>query len=74
MAASVHNFILTYNELNIIQGLLYQAVHRATDENSKNSLNELRTKIQNQRDSGYPAKDYPFWRQYFEPRASTQED
>ena len=66
MAASVHNFILTYGELNIIQGLLYQAVRRTTDENSKNSLNELSTKIQEQRDSGYPAKNYPFWRNYFE--------
>lgn len=72
MAASVHNFILTYNELNIIQGLLYQAVRRTTDENSKNSLNELRTKIQKQRDSGYPAKDYPFWRNYFSSEDNKQ--
>ena len=66
MAASVHNFILTYSELNIIQGLLYEEVRRITDENSIRSLNELITKIQKQRDSGYPAKDYPFWRNYFE--------
>jgi len=66
MAASVHNFILTYSELNIIQGLLYEEARRITDENSVRSLNELRTKIQEQRDSGYPAKDYPFWRNYFE--------
>ena len=68
MAASVHNFILNYNELNIIQGLLYKEVCRITDENSINSLNELRTKIREQRDSGYPAKDYPFWRNYFEDK------
>ena len=66
MAASVHNFILTYSELNIIQGLLYEEVRRITDENSIRSLNELITKIQKQRDSGYPARDYPFWRNYFE--------
>ena len=65
MAASVHNFILTYGELNTIQGLLYEEVRRTTDENSKNSLNELSTKIQKQRDSGYPAKNYPHWRNYF---------
>jgi len=65
MAASTHNFILNYNELNIIQGLLYEEVRRTTDENSINSLNELRTKIREQRDSGYPARDYPFWRNYF---------
>jgi len=72
MAASVHNFILTYNELNIIQGLLYEEVCRITDENSINSLNELRTKIQEQRDSGYPAKDYPYWRKYFQQDTDTQ--
>ena len=71
MAASVHNFILTWEELNIIQGLLQEEVRRSTDENSINSLNALRTKIQEQRDSGYPAKDYPFWRQYFESTTDT---
>jgi hypothetical protein len=65
MAASVHNFILTWNELNKIQGLLYDAMKNAPDENSRNSLEVLRTKMIEQRDSGYPAKDYPFWRRYF---------
>ena len=65
MAASVHNFILTYNELNIIQGLLWDSYINATDENSANSTKALYDKIKQQRDSGYPAKDYPFWRNYF---------
>ena len=66
MAASVHNFILTYNELNIIQGLLRDSYNNAPDKNSKNSTKALMDKIVEQRDSGYPAKDYPFWRNYFE--------
>ena len=66
MAASVHNFILTFNELNIIQGLVRSAVENAPDENSKNSLDVLRQKLSDQLYSGYPAKDYPFWRRYFE--------
>ena len=45
MAAAVHNFILTWEELNIIQGLLQEEVRRSMDENSINSLNALRTKI-----------------------------
>ncbi len=65
MAASTHNFILTYNELNIIQGLLWDSYLNASDENSANSTKELYDKIKQQRDSGYPAKDYPFWRNYF---------
>jgi len=65
MAASVHNFILTYNELNIIQGLLRDSYNNMTDENSRNSTMELMDKIVEQRDSGYPARDYPFWRNYF---------
>ncbi len=67
MAASVHNFILTWGELNMIQVLLNDSVKRATDENERNTLLALREKMIEQRDSGYPAKDYPFWRQYFEP-------
>jgi hypothetical protein len=65
MAASTHNFILTYNELNIIQGLLWDSYLNASDENSANSTKALYDKIKQQRDSGYPAKDYPFWRNYF---------
>ena len=67
MAASVHNFILTYNELNTITGLLWEAINETNDENTRNSLMSLYMKMRKQRDSGYPAKDYPFWRQYFEP-------
>ena len=67
MAASTHNFILTWGELNIIQGLLHDSVKQATDKNERNTLLALREKMVKQRDSGYPAKDYPFWRQYFEP-------
>ena len=65
MAASVHNFILTYNELNIIKGLLWDSYNNTTDNNSRNSTKALCDKIEKQRDSGYPAKDYPFWRNYF---------
>lgn len=66
MAASTHNFILVFNELNIIQGLLRDAIEKATDSNSKNSLTALHTKLNDQLYSGYPAKDYPFWRNYFD--------
>ena len=66
MAASVHNFILTYGELNTIAGLLHNAALHAPDENSRNTLAALHTKMREQRDSGYPARDYPFWRNYFE--------
>ena len=65
MAASVHNLILTYGELNVIQGALGEIVALRTDGNSINELNVLREKIANQRDEGYPAKNYPFWRNYF---------
>ena len=65
MAASTHNFILNYNELNIIVGLLRDSYNNTTDENSKNSTMALMDKIVEQRDSGYPARDYPFWRNYF---------
>ena len=65
MAASVHNFILNFNELNIIQGLLRDSYHNTTDENSRNSTKVLMDKIVDQLYSGYPAKDYPFWRNYF---------
>ena len=66
MAASVHNFILTWGELNMIQSLLNDSVKQATDENERNTLLALREKMITQRDAGYPAKDYPFWRNYFE--------
>ena len=62
MAASVHNFILTYNELNIITGLLNDAYNNTYDTNSKNSTKALLDKIRTQRDCGYPpATDFPFW-------------
>ena len=66
MAASVHNLILTWNELNVIQGLLGEVAKMRTDGNSIKELNVLREKIAKQRDEGYPAKNYPFWRNYFE--------
>jgi hypothetical protein len=62
MAASVHNFILNFNELNIIQGLMREAVENAPDENSRNSLTVLHKKLYDQLYSGYPAMDYPFWK------------
>ena len=65
MAASVHNLILSYNELNIIQGLLGEVAALRTDGNSVRELNVLREKIAKQRDEGYPIKNYPFWRNYF---------
>ena len=65
MAASVHNFILSYNELNIIQGMLKERATTVTDKNSVNELLALSEKLREQRDCGYPAKDYPFWRNYF---------
>jgi hypothetical protein len=66
MAASMHNLILSYNELNIIQGVLGEIVAMRTDGNTIRELSVLREKIANQRDEGYPAKNYPFWRNYFE--------
>lgn len=66
MAASVHNFILTYNELNIITGLLNDSCNSTHDTNSKNSTKALLDKIRTQRDCGYPpANDYPFWMQEY---------
>jgi hypothetical protein len=66
MAASMHNLILSYNELNIIQGVLGEIVAMRTDGNTIRELSVLREKIAKQRDEGYPAKNYPFWRNYFE--------
>ena len=66
MAASMHNLILSYNELNIIQCVLGEIAAMRTDGNSIRELSVLREKIANQRDEGYPAKNYPFWRNYFE--------
>lgn len=66
MAASVHNLILTYGELNVIQGLLGEVAKMRTDGNTVRELSALREKIAKQRDEGYPAKNYPFWRNYFE--------
>ena len=66
MAASMHNFILTWNELNIIQGLLRDSYENTTDENSRNSTKALMDKLVEQLYSGYPASEYPFWRNYFE--------
>jgi hypothetical protein len=70
MAASVHNFILTFNELNIIQGLLRDSYDNAPDDNCRNSTKVLMDKLVEQLYSGYPAKDYPFWRKYFDKFAS----
>ena len=66
MAASMHNFILNWNELNIIQGLLRDSYENTTDENSRNSTKALMDKLVEQLYSGYPASEYPFWRNYFE--------
>jgi len=66
MAASMHNLILSYNELNIIQCVLSEIAAMRTDGNSIRELGVLREKIAKQRDEGYPAKNYPFWRNYFE--------
>ena len=76
MTASMHNFILTSNELNLIQGLLGEpAQHMSCDGtkerdewlgNTIKERTELRKKIAKQRDEGYPAKNYPYWRKYFE--------
>jgi len=66
MAASMHNLILSWNELNIIQGVLWEVANQRTDGNSVRELMALREKIAKQRDEGYPAKNYPFWRNYFE--------
>ena len=52
MAASTHNFILTWGELNMIQVLLNDSVKQATDENERNTLLALREKMVKQRDSG----------------------
>ena len=65
MAASVHNLILTWDEMNIVQGVLGEIVALRTDGNSIRELNVLREKIAKQRDEGYPAKNYPFWRNCF---------
>jgi len=66
MAASMHNLILSYNELNIIQGVLREVANMRMDGNTIRELVSLRKKIAKQRDEGYPAKNYPFWRNYFE--------
>ena len=66
MAASVHNLILTYGELNVIQGALGETVALRTDGNSIRELTVLREKIAKQRDEGYPAKNYPYWKKCFE--------
>lgn len=62
MAASMHNFILSYHELNLIQSTLKEKAESLTDENSIRSLETLSTKLREQRDKGYPAMDYPFWK------------
>ena len=65
MAASVHNLILTWDEMLIVQGVLGEIVALRTDGNSIRELNVLREKIAKQRDEVYSAKNYPFWRNYF---------
>ena len=72
MAASVHNFILNYNELNIITGLLWDSYNKSPDKNCATSTMALLEKMRTQRDSGYPAKDYPFWQKYFQQDTNTQ--
>ncbi len=70
MAASVHNFILTYEELQVILSALDEQGNRQffdRDTNGANRTKALETKIREQRDSGYPAKDYPFWINYLDP-------
>jgi len=74
MAASIHNFILTYEELNIITVALNKYRDAQKDENGARRIGELLTKIREQRDSGYPAKDYPFWRNYFEDTTETNKE
>ena len=76
MAASTHNFILNYNELNIITGLLNDSYNNTHDTNSKNSTKALLDKIRTQRDCGYPpAKDYPFWRDTYScPNCCNEEE
>lgn len=64
MAASVYNFILTWNEPNVLQSILGRTAANTADENSRNELNALAKKLQEQRNCGYPARDYPFWRNY----------
>ena len=66
MAASVHNLILSWNEMHLVQQALGETVALRTDGNSVRELTVLREKIAKQRDEGYPAKNYPFWRNYFE--------
>ena len=62
MAASMHNFILSYHELNLIQWILKEKAESSTDENSIRELETLSTKLREQKDKGYPAMDYPFWK------------
>tara|TARA_R110000765_G_scaffold409565_2_gene507884 strand:- start:412 stop:612 length:201 start_codon:yes stop_codon:yes gene_type:complete len=61
----MHNVILSYRELNIVQGALCEVAAMRTDGNSINELDVLCEKIAKQRDEGYPSKNYPFWRNYF---------
>ncbi len=65
MAASVHNLILSWNEMHLVQQALGETVALRTDGNSIRELTVLREKIAKQRDEGYPSKNYPFWRNYF---------
>ena len=53
MAASVHNLILTWDEMHIVQGVLGEIVALRTDGNSIRELGVLREKIAKQRDGGY---------------------
>jgi hypothetical protein len=52
MTESIHNLILSYNELNIIQDSLKEIGEKRTDGDSIRELHELREKIANQRDDG----------------------
>ena len=62
MVASVHNFILNYQELNLVKESLGDKINNTHDENSRNELKRLQEKLHHQQGQTYPAMEYPFWR------------
>jgi len=62
MAASVQNFILNYQELNLVINSLRDKINNTHDENSRNELKRLQEKLHHQQGQTYPAMEYPFWR------------
>ncbi len=62
MAASVQNFILDYQELNLVIYALRDAVDNTQDDNSRNELIRLQEKLYHQQGQSYPAMEYPYWR------------